>query len=207
MPKRIIIAVILVIIATAGYSGREPARAGGEPLPFPSYGDGSVEVRLYSNYFCGPCRVVDEAVSPLLADLLARNVIRLTIVEVPGSVLFVNFFLYALKADNSFEQATAVRKVLFEAAREREARTGEALAALFRENGIAYEEFDASRLYPRFNELIREDDLRATPTLVTITNGEKRFYRGKAIITALGELAEARKPEDAARREGSGEPT
>ncbi len=207
MLKRIIIAVILVIIATAGYSGREPARAGAEPGPFPSYGDGPVEVRLYTNYFCGPCRIVEEAVDPLLADLLDRRIIRLTFVDVPGSVLFVNFFLYALRADNSFEQATAARKVLFEAARARDLRTEEALAALFRDRGIAYEVFDASRLYRRFNELIREDDLRVTPTLVIITNGEKQVYKGKAIITALGELADTRKPADAARRAGSGEPT
>jgi hypothetical protein len=205
--KRIIIAVLLVIVTAAGYPGSEPAHAGDEPLPFPSYGTGSVEVRLYSNYFCGPCRIVEEAIDPLLADLLDRGIIRLTLVEVPGSILFVNFFLYALKLDNSFERAAAVRKVLFEAARAGDARTEESLAALFREKGIAYEVFDASGLYPRFNELIREDDLRSTPTMVIITNAEKRIYTGKAIIAALDDLAETGKTGAAARRTSAEEPT
>ena len=33
--------------------------------PFPSYGSGPVEVRLYTDYFCPPCRAMEPAVEPL----------------------------------------------------------------------------------------------------------------------------------------------
>ncbi|MCX5908453.1 MAG: thioredoxin domain-containing protein, partial [Deltaproteobacteria bacterium] len=58
-----------------------------QETPFPSYGSGSVEVRLYTDYFCPPCREMESAVEPLLKELLKKNAIRLTLVDVPFSPL------------------------------------------------------------------------------------------------------------------------
>ncbi|HEX7627777.1 MAG TPA: hypothetical protein VF354_02510, partial [Candidatus Methanoperedens sp.] len=50
-------------------------------MPFPSYGTGPVEVRLYTDYFCPPCRAMEPDVEPLLRDLLKKNAIHLTLVD------------------------------------------------------------------------------------------------------------------------------
>src|SRR3989339_1345232 len=71
--------------------------------PFPSYGSGPVEVRIYSDYFCPPCRAMEQAVDPILKDLLKKKVIRLTLVDTPfhpHTALYAKYFLYALKKNN-----------------------------------------------------------------------------------------------------------
>ena len=76
--------------------------------PFPSYGSGAVEVRIYSDYFCSPCRAMEPAVEPILKDLLKKKVIQLTLVDTPfhpHTALYARYFLYALKKNNDVDHA------------------------------------------------------------------------------------------------------
>jgi thiol:disulfide interchange protein DsbA len=164
--------------------------------PFPSYGSGPVEVRLYTDYFCPPCRAMEPAVEPLLKDLLKKNAIRLTLVDVPFSqhtLLYARNFLYAIKENNDLEHAFRVRNVLLEASTQKDVTTQERIEALFKEKGIPFSiffaTFDAKPAFDRYNALLKEDNINATPTCVVIKNGQKKaFVGGPNIINALKAL-------------------
>ena len=160
--------------------------------PFPSYGSGPVEVRLYTDYFCPPCRAMEPAVEPILKDLLKKNAIRLTLVDVPfnqHTPLFARNFLYALKENNDLEHAFRVRNILMEASTNKDVTTQKRIEALFREQGISSSVFDAKPTFDRCNALLKEDKINATPTCVVIKNGQKKaFIGGTDIINALKAL-------------------
>jgi thiol:disulfide interchange protein DsbA len=160
--------------------------------PFPSYGSGPVEVRLYTDYFCPPCRAMEPAVEQLLKDLLKKNVIRLTLVDVPFSqhtLLYARNFLFALKENNDLEHAFQVRNILLEASTNKDVTTQERIEALLKEKGIAYSVWDPKPAFDRYNALLKEDKINATPTCVVIQNGQKKaFVGGPDIINALKAL-------------------
>jgi len=164
----------------------------GQELPFPEYGSGKIQVRLYTDYFCPPCRRMEPAVEPVLRDLIKRGVIHLTLVDTPysrHSPLYARYFLYALKGKNDLEQALKVRNILFETAANENVTTKERLEEILKVKGIPYQPLDVKPALDRFNELIKEDHINATPTCVIIKSGKKEaFTGGEAIINALKRL-------------------
>jgi len=161
-------------------------------LPFPTYGSGNIQVRLYTDYFCPPCRGMEPAVEPVLRDLIKRGAIRLTLVDTPysrHSPLYARYFLYALKEKNELEHALKIRNILFEAASDGNATTKEQVENLLKHKGISYSTFDASSVFNRFNSLIKEDRIQATPTCVIVRSGKKEAFVGKNdIVNALKSL-------------------
>jgi protein-disulfide isomerase len=174
--------MLLILSATGLY-------AEGPETPFPTYGTGAIQVRIYTDYFCPPCRGMEPAVEPLLRDLIKRNVIRLTLVDMPAyrhSALYARYFLYALKAKNDLEQALKVRNILFDAAARDEITKKEGIEELFRSKEIPYTAFEPKPAFDRFNALIKEDIIPATPTCVVIRAGKKeKFIGGPEIINVL----------------------
>jgi thiol:disulfide interchange protein DsbA len=160
--------------------------------PFPSYGSGPVEVRLYTDYFCPPCREMEPGVEPLLKDLLGKNAIRLILVDVPCdqlTPLYARNFLYALKENNDLTHAFRVRNILQNAATSKNIKTQERIETLFKEKGIPFSSFDAKPAFDRCNALIKEDKINGTPTCVVIKNGQKKMFEGGPdIINALKSL-------------------
>ena len=175
----------MMIVAGIG-SGAE------QNMPFPSYGSGPVEARLYTDYFCPPCRAMELEVEPLLKDLLKENAITLTLVDVPFhqyTPLYATNFLYAIKENNALEHAFRVRNVLREAAAKKWVTTQAQLDALFKGKGIASGVWDPKPVFDRYNALIKEDKIDATPTCVIIKNGQKKaFAGGTDIVKALKTL-------------------
>jgi hypothetical protein len=166
--------------------------AQGQELTFPEYGSGKIQVRLYTDYFCPPCRRMEPAVEPVLKDLIKRGVIRLTFVDTPysrHSPLYARYFLYALKDKNDLENALKVRNILFETAGKEDVTTKERLEEILKSKGISYRPFDVKPAFDRFNVLIKEDHIDATPTCVIIKNGKKEAFTGReSIINALKRL-------------------
>jgi protein-disulfide isomerase len=188
--KRILIsalfALAIAVLATGG------AHAQGDKTPFPAYGSGAIDVRLYSDYFCPPCQKLEPSLEPILKDLLKRNIIRLTLVDFPmheESPLYTRYFLYALKSRNDAEYGLHVRNVLFNAAVGKDFLTAKKIEELFRNNKIPYVAFDPKPIFERFNTMLAEDRIKATPTCVII-KGVKRetFVGGPNILKAFGEL-------------------
>jgi len=168
--------------------------AEGQSTAFPSYGSGPIEVRIYSDYFCPPCRAMKPTVDPILKDLLKKNLIRLTLVDTPfnpHTPLFSRYFLSALQENNDVDHVFRVRNILFEASTNKSITTKERIEGLFKEKDIPYATFDAKSTFKRFNVLFKEDKIKETPTCVIIIGGEKKkFTKGPDIVNALKSLHE-----------------
>ena len=189
--KRLFSGVLLALLL-AGWGVPGIVSAAESDPPFPAYGAGPIEVRLYTDYFCPPCRAMEPDVEPLLKDLLKKNAIRLTLVDVPFSPLtplFARYFLYTIKESNALEDVLKARNVLQNAATNKEIKSPERIEALFKEKGIAYSPWDPKPVFDRYNVLIKEDKINATPTCVIIKNGQRKSYvGGPDIINALKAL-------------------
>ncbi|HPC00812.1 MAG TPA: thioredoxin domain-containing protein [Syntrophales bacterium] len=159
---------------------------------FPTYGTGPVQVRIYTDYFCPPCRAMEPELEPLLIRLVEGGVITVTLVDTPFSkhtALYARYFLYALDRHNAFGHALLVRNTLFEAAANRHVTTKERIEELFKGKGISFREFDTAGAFQRYNALIRDDNIDATPSCVIIRSAKKeKFVGGPDIIKALREL-------------------
>ncbi len=156
-----------------------------QQYPFPSYGSGPVEVRMYSDYLCPPCQQLEPALESVFKKLIKKKNITLIFVDVPmheGSSLYARYYLYALKNNNSAENALHVRGVLFRAAPAIEFTTREKLEALFASRNIGYKVFNPKPVFDRYNALIGEDRIDTTPTCVIIKNGKKERFTGAAVI-------------------------
>ncbi|MGD0229305.1 MAG: thioredoxin domain-containing protein [Syntrophorhabdales bacterium] len=164
----------------------------GDEVLFPSFGKGKVQVRLYTDYFCGPCSRMEPKIEPLLKELIYNNTITLTLVDTPihaATPLYARYFLYMLNEDRGFDQALRSRKILFEAAGDKIGEK-ERLEAYLKTRDVKFKEIDARPTFAALSALINEDRIGATPTCVIITNGKKKIFGGEAEITAaLGRLA------------------
>ncbi|MDO8724314.1 MAG: thioredoxin domain-containing protein [Syntrophales bacterium] len=182
----------LFTVILAGLIVAADGSAEEQNLPFPSYGSGPIEVRIFSDYFCPPCRAVEPVVEPILKDLLEKNVIRLTVIDTPfhpHTLLYARYFLYALKENGGVDHAFRVRNILFDASTDKTVTTQERIETIFKEKGIPYAAFDTKPAFDRYNTLIKEDNIKATPTCVIIKSGQmKTFVGGPDIISALKSL-------------------
>jgi thiol:disulfide interchange protein DsbA len=190
LKKTVVFGLLALIIA--GLIVATDGSAAEQSSSFPSYGSGSVEVRIYSDYFCPPCRTIEPVVEPILKDLLKKNVIRLTLVDTPfhpHTALFARLFLYAIKKNNDVDHAFRVRQILFEASMNEALTTQGQIETIFREKGIPYEVFDPKPLFESYNALLKEDSIKSTPTCVIVRNGQKKaFVGGPDVINALKSL-------------------
>jgi thiol:disulfide interchange protein DsbA len=163
--------------------------AEGKESPFPQYGKGPVEVRIYTDYFCPPCRAMKPHLEPVLKDLLQRGAITVIWVDTPfnrHSALYAKYFLYALVVKNDSDHASFVRNILNDAASGGRVSTAAQIEDLFRSNRIPYKAFEPKVVFDRYNALIKEDKINATPTCVIIQDGQKKqFIGGPDIINAL----------------------
>ncbi|MCX5827812.1 MAG: thioredoxin domain-containing protein [Deltaproteobacteria bacterium] len=182
----------LVVIAVFGLIFAGSLYAQGPASPFPTYGAGVIQVRLYTDYFCPPCRAMEPPVEPVLRNLLKRKVITLTLVDVPlhrYSPLYAQYFLYALMGKNDLEHALRVRNILFEAATNTHITTKEQLEEIFKSKGIPFAVFDPKPAFNRYNGLITEEGIKSTPTCVIIRGGKKETFTGSQdILKALKHL-------------------
>ncbi len=87
-----------------------------EETAIPTFGQGRVNVRLYTNYFCPPCRAMEPDVEPLLADLIEKNRINVMFIDTPFyqySSLYAKYHLYAMNDKSEFEHALATRDMQY----------------------------------------------------------------------------------------------
>jgi thiol:disulfide interchange protein DsbA len=187
--KRILIVIFILlgfILLWWGFSGSNNLVFAEEM--YPSFGKGNVEVRMYSNYFCGPCFRLKPQIEPLLDTLVKRNRIRLLFIDMPfdkKSWEYNRYYLYAVREDPSFENALRFRVVLFEAA-DAGIKTEKDLQLYLQRLGREPTASDISSELRAARQYIRDDGITSTPTVVIEKDGTTHVYKGiERIIEAL----------------------
>ncbi|MDR2861366.1 MAG: thioredoxin domain-containing protein [Syntrophobacterales bacterium] len=156
----------------------------------PKFGQGSINVRLYSDYFCDPCQKLEPEAEKILYELVRDNKIHLVLVDVPinrNTPLYSSYYLTLAQQERSLDKIIHIRQLLFAAAKEKITDSQE-LAKYLEDRGI-----------PKVTDLIdpsveilqymEEDDASSTPLLVVDRGKGKETYMGvKKILSTLEEL-------------------
>jgi protein-disulfide isomerase len=196
-PKKRFLTIQLALAAAAGllffllfFSGSTSPAYAAEPV-MSAFGRGAVEVRLYTDYFCDPCRAEEGEVISLITELTGKNIIRVIFIDTPihpETVLYAGYFLSALNAKRDLGQAVAARGVLFEAA-EKKIRGKEALEAFLKTKALDLRPFDTAPVFKIFTNYLKEDRINSTPTCVIIGPQGKQTLGGKdEILKGLSSL-------------------
>jgi len=184
------VAVFLAFLCIGSAVGSRYAfGAGSTDMFLLTFGKGRIEVKLYSDYFCGACKNLEPNVEYLIADLVERNIISITFVDAPlhkHSPLYARYFLYVLNAKKEIGHALKARRALFEAAKQNISDSGK-LESLLTAKGFKLKPFDAAPVFLVLQGYLRSDNIRATPTAVTLRGGRKEVHQGVPGITGMFE--------------------
>jgi thiol-disulfide isomerase/thioredoxin len=153
-------------------------------LSLPAFGEGAVEVRVYTDYFCGPCRAEEGEVMAAIAGLVAKNRIRVIFIDTPvhqETVLYAGYFLAAVNAKREFGQAVKARAALFEAAG-LQIKEKDKLEGFLALKGLQIRPFDTAPVFAIFSKYITEDRIKATPTVVIVDQQRKQVPGNKEQI-------------------------
>lgn len=164
--------------------------------PNPSFGEGKTHVRLYTDYFCPPCREMEPDIEPLLTELLRDKVIRLTFVDTPFyrySSLYARYFLYAMNDTKTTENAFLVRRSLIEAAKKK-ISDAQKLEAFLNEKKIGFKPYDVKPAFNAMSGYLKQDNIEKTPTCLIEKNGKNSKYEGRPDITDALDKLRQRKP-------------
>jgi len=192
--KRSMVLGIALLLVLAGWSAWTPAlsSAPGEPKDLISYGSGPVEVVLFTDYFCAPCREIEPYLEMTLPALLRAGA-QITFVDVPLSAhttLYTRYFLYAANAAGGFDEVLHLRGVLADIAATGAAKSEQALLQRLQEKEIRLALLDVRPAFDRMAERIQRFGVRGTPTCVVTEPGRepRTFSGGRNIATGLDQL-------------------
>lgn len=155
---------------------------GGQTLP--SFGRGVVKVRLYTDYFCGPCREVEPAAEGVLYDLVRQDRINLTFVDMPihrHTPVYTAYYLSLAKRERGLDRVLRIRQALFRAAGNK-IEANKALRENLNQEGFDVQEVDEKTSSAEASGYLQEDDVNGTPTLVVIQGKKKIKYFGRVEV-------------------------
>jgi len=190
--KKLIVACMIValIIFSLVFRGSVTPVYAEEP-PLSTFGSGNVVVRLYTDYFCPPCKQMEPSLEPVITDLIKNNIIAFTFIDTPFyklSSLYARYFLYGLNEKKTLEHALAVRNALIEASNQKIDKP-EKLEMFLNTKGIKIKPYDVKPTFDLFGKFLRDDKINATPSCVIERDGKKEtFVGGFDIISALQKL-------------------
>jgi len=150
-----------------------------------SFGTGKTQIRLYTDYFCGPCSSIEPKLEKIIPDLVKNGTVSITFIDTPihkYSGLYAKYFLYILNEKKDFNYALLARAILFEAAKNKVTEK-EKLEKYLKSKGIRFKPFDIKPTLSSYNTFFQEDNINATPTCIIMSNGEKSTFKGADDIT------------------------
>ena len=186
-----VLGFLFFVLAFSGSTS--PVYAAESSLPA-VYGSGSNEIRIYTDYFCGPCQGMEGDAEKLLDQIIAAKKTRVLFIDTPihkeVTPLYARYFIYATRQDNTYDRAKIVRKALIAAAKENIV-TETALINYLKAKNIAAPLCPVSDYFRNLSSYIKEDRIHSTPSCVIITAKEgKRTYNGpQPILDALTLIA------------------
>jgi len=156
-----------------------------------SIGNGPVKVRIYTDYFCPPCRSMEPELEPIVIDLVRRRIAAVTFVDTPvhrETIPYAKCFLGMVTGRRDISQILCARSALFKAA-EKNIRSLPGLEAFLGERGLKCRYVDSSRAFETFRKHLRDDRIDSTPSCVVEgPGGRKKFTGAQEILRALTRL-------------------
>ena len=146
-----------------------PAYGEDSTSSIPSLGKGNYEIIMFADYFCPPCKRIDTKAEPLLKELLAAGQIKLTFVDVPfhnATPIYAKYYLYAANANSDANNILHVRRILFEAAQDKQVEKENALVDFLKEQKILWKKMDEKQIFPLLSAKIKENNIKSTPSCV-----------------------------------------
>lgn len=157
----------------------------------PSFGNGKVKVRIYTDYFCGPCAQLEPKLEDALINLVKNNVANVTFIDTPvhaQTLKYAPYFLYILNEKNDFDYVLRIRAVLFSAAKANITEK-EKLEEHLVKNKIKFKQFDTKPTFTALNKYLQEDNINSTPCVVIHDGPSKNLHKGATeILKALDAL-------------------
>jgi uncharacterized membrane protein len=153
----------------------------------PSFGNGPVNVRLYTDYFCKPCSALEPKLDSVITELVKKRSITITFIDTPvhkETTLYAKYFLYMLNEKKELNYALRARAVLFEAAKEKIADS-KRLEAFILQKGMKWKPFDVTYTFGVLGSYLKEDNIKSTPTCIIENKKKKETFTGNNILTAL----------------------
>ena len=157
----------------------------------PSFGHGKVKVRIYTDYFCGPCSQLEPKLEGMLANLVKNNTASVTFIDTPihaPTPTYARYFLYILNEKADFDYVLRMRAILFDAAKNNITEK-EKLEEYLLKNQVRFRQLDTKPTFTALQRYLDEDGINSTPTVV-IYNGQNRgvYKGGPEILKALDQL-------------------
>jgi hypothetical protein len=149
-----------------------------------SFGKGKIQVRLYTDYFCGPCRDLEPKIEYIIADLVKKNIITITFIDLPvhkHTMLYAKYFLYILNGNKDLSHVLKARAVLFEASKV-PIDEEEELEAFLQKKGFKLKIFDTKPVFAILQNYIRDDLMNSTPNCVILKGNTKEVFTGNENI-------------------------
>jgi uncharacterized membrane protein/protein-disulfide isomerase len=175
----VFVGYLFVILTFSGST--TPAFAAEQSL-VPSYGSGSYELIVFTDYFCPPCQGLEAEMDPALNEILSKGGVKVTFADVPlhkETPLFVKFFLYIAKPTQNYKKILNARKVLFTLAKDKSITDDESLSKALAAQGIVFKPHDVQDIYPQLNELFQKYKVHLTPScVVKYSDTDIRTYTG-----------------------------
>lgn len=172
--------VIGVAVMPLAFSGADfPSYAQADSLP-KYMGTGKTEVRVYTDYLCAPCNKVEPEMEKILLRAIKAGKVRVLFVDTPihpETVFYARYFQYVALTENDPDKIFAARKILFNAGTNG-IRDTSTLERQFTRAAISFSRQDTSTVFGIFSNLLREDHIDTTPSLVIISASGKKKYVG-----------------------------
>jgi thiol:disulfide interchange protein DsbA len=150
----------------------------------PSFGRGDVKVRLYTDYFCGPCREIEPAAEQVLYELVRKDRINLTFVDMPlhrHTPVYTAYYLSLAQRERGLDRVLRIRKALFRAA-EKKIQQDKGLSEYLDNEGFDVRGIDEKTSSAETSGYLQEDEVDGTPTLVVVQGKKKMKYLGRVEV-------------------------
>lgn len=185
------VALALLLSIGGDWLGPRPTAAGDAPEVF-SFGSGTTEVFIFTDYFCPPCQAVEPYLEKALTELVQAGA-KVTFVDKPldaRTPLYSRYFLYAANTAESFAELLRIRRTIFDIARTRAVESESELLRLLKESGIRLKLLDVQPVFAKWQDLIERFEVRGTPTCVVARAGHEpqNFTGGRAIPEGIDQL-------------------
>src|SRR5271157_710229 len=162
-----------------------------DTLLMPSFGNGKVNVRIYTDYFCGPCSQLEPKLEGMLVKLVKNNTATITFIDTPihaPTPTYARYFLYILNQKKDFDYVLRIRAILFGAAKNNITEK-EKLEEYLLKNQVKFRQLDTKPTFTALQKYLDEDGINSTPTVVIYDGQNKGVYKGAPeIVKALERL-------------------